>query len=338
MVRAPGIAVPPSEAEATRRRLQDLGVLRHDLKAAHEGGSVVFPVVDSCGPRLPTREADFEPRGKRPGRYQDLLGWSDDEKARAPRAFEHLGDIVVVKVPEGLAARRDAVGDALLRFHRNVRAVFHDEGVHGVFRTRRLLRIAGTGEPRTLVSENGVRLAVDLTRAYFSPRLADERARVVLQVRPGDHVIDLFGGVAPLGVQAAKAGAIVDSVDLNPDAVALAGENVAQNRVGDRVRLHLGDAREVAARLEPGDHVIMNLPHAAKAFLDVAVPLVRPGGVLHYHEIIEDGRIDARRTSLEHEVRALGREAAVRAVRHVRAYATGVSHYAFDIEVGEGRT
>lgn len=331
MVQATGVRVPRSEAEATRRRLIDLGVLRIDLQVARDGDDVVFPVADSCGPTLPTIAYDFPARDVRPAGYQDLLRWPPDLKALAPRAFDQVGDVVVVKVPPDLAGRAAELGDALLRFN-GARAVFHDRGVKEEFRVRDLERIAGSGDALTQVSENGVRLWVDLSRAYFSPRLASERARVCALVQPGETVADLFGGVAPLGVQAALRGATVDSVDLNPDAIELAKTNVRDNGLVGKVRLWLGDAREVVRELPPADRVVMNLPHGAKHFLDVAARVAKPTATIHYHEILPESAVQERTTKVLNELDLCGWGG--RLVRHrvVRNYSPQEAHIVFDFQ------
>jgi tRNA (guanine37-N1)-methyltransferase len=332
MVRALGVRVPAQEAEPTRRRLIEMDVLRQDLKVARDGGDVVFPVLESCGPMLTTITHDFEPRDERAVRYADLLGWHEEEAVAVPRAFEHVGDIAVLKIPEELWPRRAEVGEALRRFRR-VRAVFHDGGVVGPYRVRALERIAGDGPSATTIQESGMTLHIDMARAYFSPRLADERARVAAQVQPGERLVDLFGGVAPLGILAARAGALVDSVDINPDAVKLARENIVANGVAERVQVHEGDARVVAATLQPAHHVAMNLPHAAKDFLAVAAPLVLPGGLLHHHEILRDEDVEGAAAAIVAELRGHGRLAELAAMRHVRNYSAGTSHYALDFRL-----
>lgn len=332
MVQAPGIRVPRGEAEATRRRLLELDVLRIDLQVAKDGDDIVFPVVDTCGPQLPLVQHDFAARAVRPAAYQDLLPWTAAERELAPRAFDQVGDILIVKVPRDLEAKARDIGRALLDFHPGARAVFHDRGVKEEFRVRDLVRIAGEGEPLTVLGENGVRLWVDPSKAYFSPRLASERARVCAQVETGEHAIDLFGGVAPWAVQAAKAGAAVDCVDLNPQAIALARRNVVDNGVEARVRLHVGDAREVAATLAPADRVVMNLPHGAKAFLDVAARCAKPGATVHYHEILEPGLADRRGAAVADELRRHGWPCKVRGHRVVRNYSPQEAHVVWDLE------
>ena len=332
MVLAPGIRVPRGEAEATRRRLLELDVLRIDLAVAKDGDDIVFPVVETCGPHLPIIQHDFAARAVRPAAYQDLLPWSDADKELAPRAFDQVGDLLIVKVPRELEGRSKELGRALLDFHPGARAAFQDKGVKDEFRVRELVRIAGEGDSLTLVGENNVRLWVDPAKAYFSPRLASERARVCALVEAGEHAIDLFGGVAPWAVQAAKAGASVDCVDLNPQAIELARRNVVANGVEARVRLHCGDARQVAAGLAKADRVVMNLPHGAKLFLDVAAGCAKPRATVHYHEILAPERAGARGQEVCDELRRHGWPCKARGHRVVRNYSPQEAHVVWDLE------
>lgn len=314
-MRAPGIQVPAREAEATRRRLLSQGTLRTDLHPIKQSGTIVFP-VDASEQRF-----EFTLREERARSYQELL----PERLRdtAPRAFEAMGDIGLLKIPEDLWPERETIGEALRTFL-DARAVFHDKGVKGTYRVRDLERLAGTGDSATLVQENGVQLHVDVGAAYFSPRLADERARVVALVQPGERFVDMFGGVAPLAVQAAKAGANVTTIDLNPAAAALAERNATHNNVG--LKSICGDARDEAAKQPPADRIVMNLPHGAGAFLDAALGFAAPGCTIHLHEILANDRLDAR-------TKALGELATVANVRHVRNYSAQDSHVCFDLQV-----
>lgn len=333
MVKALGIRVPRGDAEATRRRLLELDALRLDLAVAKDGEDIVFPVLDSCGPTLPTKPFEFEARQLRPAGYQDLLPWPADLVALAPRAFDQVGDIVVVKVPPELKDKKrvQELGDAILRFH-HARAVFHDAGVKDAHRVRALELIAGKGGALTQVNENGVRLWVDLSRAYFSPRLASERARVAALVKQNETVADLFGGVAPFGIQAAMRGAEVDSVDINPDAIDLAKRNVTDLRLQGRVRLWLGDAREVAKELRPADRVVMNLPHDAKHFLDAAARVAKPTATIHYHEILPPEKSTMRAARVLEELGLMGWTGRLASHRIVRNYSPQEAHVVFDLQ------
>ncbi|MGB1585579.1 MAG: class I SAM-dependent methyltransferase [Thermoplasmatota archaeon] len=300
-----------------RRQLIQAGRLRNDLKVAKDADGIWFPTTDG------DVSHDFEQQTVRARHYTDLLDWPAERLALCPRAFDSLGELVIVKVPHDLWGDRADLGEAMRQFT-GARAVFHDRGVTGAYRTRDLERIAGEGGSATTVQENGATLHVDPAAAYYSPRLADERRRLATLTRPGEHVIDLFGGVAPQGIQLAKQGAHVISVDLNPAAIELAHQNAATNKVN--VELHCGDARELAKTLDPADRVIMNLPHGAKDFLAEGAGLTRAGGVLHHHEILAVADLESRTKELE----AIGH---VEHVRHVRAYSAQEAHYVFDLRV-----
>lgn len=327
MVRADGVKVPRAEAEATRRRLLDLGVLRSDLEVARDGEHVIFPVAHACGPKLPIVAFEFTPRATRLRSYLELL--PESLRDAAPRAFDTLGDLILVKIPRELASHRAELGEALLEFHA-CRAVFADGGVKDPYRTRQLERIAGSGDSLTRIAENGCTLFVDPAKAYFSPRLAHERERVAALVRAGETVVDLFGGVAPFGVQLAKKGATVHSVDLNPAATDLARRNLDANGVADRITLHTGDARAVAATLPKADRLLLNLPHGAKAFLDVAARLAQPNATLHYHEILPSHSVAARAAAVAAELERHGWPCRLLGARTVRNYSPQESHVAFD--------
>lgn len=323
-----GIRVPRSEAEQTRRRLLELGALRGDLEVARVDDDVVFPVSPSCGPNLPLIWHDFEPRPVRQRHYADDLPRALRDVA--PRAFDAMGDIVVVKIPEAIWMERQKIGQALLRFH-GARAVFHDHGVQDPHRTRKLERIAGDGGSETEIRENGYRFRIDPAKAYFSPRLATERERVAQEVAGPEIVVDLFGGVAPFGIQLAARGAFVHSVDLNPEASRLAQINVELNHVQERMRLHTGDAHEVAASLPKCDRIIMNLPHGAHAFIPDAARLAKPGTRIHYHEILRVEELEARKHAVETAFAHAGWPGRIQSVRTVRNYSPVEAHVVMDL-------
>ena len=73
-------------------------------------------------------------------------------------------------------------------------------------------------------------------------------------VRTGDVVADLGAGSAVLAIAAAKLGASrVAAIELDPDAIGNATENVARNAVEDRVRVIEGDAATLLPLVAPVD-------------------------------------------------------------------------------------
>jgi ribosomal protein L11 methyltransferase len=79
-------------------------------------------------------------------------------------------------------------------------------------------------------------------------------------IRAGDRVADLGAGSAVLAIAAAKLGAAqVTAIELDPDAIANAEENVARNGVGDRVTVIEGDATVLLPLVAPVRVVLANI-------------------------------------------------------------------------------
>lgn len=79
-------------------------------------------------------------------------------------------------------------------------------------------------------------------------------------IRPGDRVADLGAGSAVLAIAAAKLGAAhVAAIELDPDAIGNAEENVARNGVEDRVTVFEGDAEQLLPLVAPVRVVLANI-------------------------------------------------------------------------------
>ncbi|HLY76778.1 MAG TPA: methyltransferase domain-containing protein, partial [Thermoplasmata archaeon] len=284
------VIAPPIRAESVRRRLRSRGLLRKDLRAARSKNEVAFPVYSLPEPplehtRVEERDLPSEPRPVQS--YRELLHLPPELQALLPRAFDVVGDVVLVRLPPELQPHAAQIGEALLRFVPGTRKVGWDQGVHGEARLRRLTPLAGTGPWRTEHRENGIGFLVDPEVAYFSPRLAREHVRVASQVTAHETVFDLCCGIGPFAVTIARRGVArtILAVDSNPAAIALLRENAARLAVAARI-----DARnEPLERFLPtagaADRIILNLPHEGIKYLPRVSAAVAPGGTLHYYEV-----------------------------------------------------
>jgi len=213
--------------------------------------------------------------------------------AHLPRALDVVGDIAIIEIPPNLESNKAAIGQAVLKTHRNVKVVLAKAGViSGTYRLRDFEFIAGEHRTSTIHKEHGCAYYVDVAKAYFSPRLSNEHDRVARLVREGEVVVDLFAGVGPFAVPIAKnrKTAKVYAIDINPDAIDLLKKNARLNRVENKVFPIVGDARQVVNEKLAGvaDRVIMNLPETANEFIDVTCKAVKPSrGVVHFYGFIK---------------------------------------------------
>jgi tRNA (guanine37-N1)-methyltransferase len=209
-----------------------------------------------------------------------------------PQAFDIIGDIVVIDIPPRLKPFQNTIGEAILHTQKNVTTVLAKASdIGGIFRIRDYEVIAGVHKTQTIHREFGCQYQVDISKAYFSPRLSHEHERVASQVHDSETVVDLFAGVGPFSVLIGKRNPTVKvyAVDLNPDAVELLSVNVRINKVEGNVFPILADAREIArTKLKAtADRVIMNLPETAINFVDAACETIKPeGGVVHFYGFV----------------------------------------------------
>lgn len=292
MTVAYALVAPLAMAEDAKRVVRSLGIGRTDLKVGRRDAHVLIPISRPIEPPLPGTTVEVvEFAGAKPPRtYKDVVQVPERFRPQLPTSFDIVGDLVLIKVPPDLRMFGPAIGEAVLKVHKNIRAVFRDDGVAGPFRVRSLFPLAGEARTTTVHQEFGARFSLDVSKAYFSPRLANEHDRIARLVGPGEFVVDATAGVGPFAVlvgRARKAQRVV-AIDLNPDAVALLNANVTENRVTDRVEVRQGDANDVLATLEAPHRVIVNLPHGGEDLIGTAAARLRPGGVIHYYRIVPD--------------------------------------------------
>jgi len=308
-MRSAGVRVPREEGEATRRGLAERGWLRTDLEIQREEGFLVFPIRGGGDPPVAPGELverEFAPaRSARPTDYRDLLPASAAWRAELPRAFDVVGDIVLIRLPESLDPHAPEIGQALLEFVPSARLVGRDRGVHGADRVRTIERLAGAGGWRTRHRENGIEFDVDVERAYFSPRLAREHERVASDVGDGDEVYDLCCGVGPFALMIARAARAtrVTAVDANPAAIELLRATAGRYAFGARIDSVEARIEEFLPSARPVSRVILNLPHEGIKYASLVVRAVAPEGRLYYYEITPRAEFDQRANSI---MRTLG--------------------------------
>ena len=134
--------------------------------------------------------------------------------------------------------------------------------------------LAGENKMLTTVKEHGCSFTFDFSKVYWNSRLQSEHKRLVDTFRKGETVCDMFAGVGPFAIPAARKGCVLYANDLNPESYTALCKNCKLNHVEDNVHCFNMDAREFVKDLFTKntklclDHVIMNLPATAVDFLD----------------------------------------------------------------------
>ena len=230
---------------------------------------------------------------------------SDEDIKDLVSAFDQIGDIIIVRIPDSLISKKKIIGKALLEQVKTAKTVFHQSSpVEGDFRTRNLELIVGDEKTETEYKENGCRFIVDVEKAFFSPRLSTERERIANLVNDNDVIINMFGGVGMFSILAARTkSCTVYNIDINPVASKLCEENIKLNKLKGRVISLNGEASEIIKKQlqDKADRVLMLLPERSDEFLDAAISSLKKNGVIHYYSHIHaEKKQDAPKLSEEH--------------------------------------
>lgn len=327
------MVVPKDKGEAIRKSLLDMDILDKDLKIESDAESVFIPVTREVDLGLELIEREGRAIERRPKSYRELVEVPEELRRLLPMSFDVIGGVIVIKLAEELVPFSDEIGRAMTEAYKGVRTVAVDEGVKGEFRVRKLLVIYGDESLRTVHRAHGVSLEVDLSKCYFSPRIATETWRIAEQVEQNEVVVDMFSGVGPFALTIAKHAkpAQMYAIDSNPHAIRYLEKNIARNKVLN-VRAILDDSRAAMERIGRVSRVIIDLPHSS---MDYFVPAVRSveKGFVHYYEILEETDVEERIKDLNAIAENEGKSIRLAGTRRVRTFSPSEAHFVLDLEI-----
>ncbi len=230
---------------------------------------------------------------------------SEKEAEELFSAFDQVGEIIIVRIPDSLLSKKKIIGETLLEQVKTAKSVFYQSSsVEGEYRTRSLEILAGEDKTETEYKEFGCRFIVDVEKAFFSPRLSTERDRITDLVHEGETVINMFGGVGMFSIIIAKRKkCTVYNIDINPIASKLCEKNIELNKLKGKVISINGDATKIIEEQlkDKGDRVLMLLPERSDEFLNSAISATKNNGIIHYYSHIHaDEKSNAPKLSEKH--------------------------------------
>jgi tRNA (guanine37-N1)-methyltransferase len=290
------LKVPLKDAQKTKLFLLKKGLFNTEYEIKRDNCFIYFPI--SSVPDL--KYVVVEKRLKRLEKTQDLktaLGrkLTKEELSCLKTSFDTVGNIAILEVDESLRKKEIVIAKTLLGINKNIKTVLRKSEIHsGIFRTQKLKYLAGKKTKEALYRENNCVLKFDVEKVYFSVRLSTERKRICEEVRPGEEILVMFSGcgVYPIVFSKNTAAREIYGVEINPVAHKYAMANLELNKIND-VKLFLGDVRKVLPIIDMKfDRILMPLPKTAEEFLDVALPKIKPGGIIHLYDFLREDEIN----------------------------------------------
>lgn len=337
-----GIKIIKKNANDVRKILISNKQLCTTFKVKSDDDYVYFPLIEDYDKNIileiedkyPIVISDFEydQADYRATNFVDYLvdKIPKDKLEEIRKSFDIIGDIVILEIPEELEDDKKIIGEAALKFTKRKSVYYKKSKVQGITRTRQLEYLAGIDNLETIHKEFGLRFKLNPSTVYYSPRLATERSRIVNQCKDDETIIDFFAGIGSFTVSIAHVRNVkAYNIDINPEAIKYAEENIKLNKLVGQVIPLLGDVRDVVKDLPQADRIIMNLPGTSKEFLPLAVEKLNNGGILNYYEFSSN-----EDTVIEHVKNASsGYDIDVLNVRKVRSQSPGIWHYGVDVKI-----
>ncbi len=207
-----------------------------------------------------------------------------------PKAYDVIGDIAIIEIPDELELYKKEIGDALFSVFPSIKSVYHKaSAVSGELRIRELEHISGEKKCETVHTEYGIRIHVNVCKTYFSPRLSNEHNLISKKTQDGDIIIDLFTGVGPFPLHIAKnCNATIFATDINETAINCLKKSIELNKLKGEITPISGDCRKVSPSLPKADRIIMNLPGKSLEYLSVACQQIKSGGTIYFYYFSKD--------------------------------------------------
>jgi tRNA wybutosine-synthesizing protein 2 len=262
----------------------------------------------------------------------DILAGNKDLEGIVPDKWEYVGDIVIVRMDPRCAPYKELIGRTYAEVLGAKTVCADIRGVSGEFRQPSMEVIYGT-ETESVRLENGIRYFFDVTKVMFASGNTDERMRMRNLDCTGETVVDMFAGIGYFTLPLAKySGARrVFACEKNPESYTFLCRNINDNGLQDKVIPILSDNRNLLGR-GFADRILMGYVQTTSEFVPKALSMIRPGGIIHYHDTFYVSEYMERiRSIFDNACGPDGYE--ILRVHEVKSYAPSVSHYVADIRV-----
>ncbi|KAF8602103.1 hypothetical protein BDV93DRAFT_495192 [Ceratobasidium sp. AG-I] len=203
----------------------------------------------------------------------------------SPTAFSINGHIAHMNLRDEYLPYRYLIGQVILDKNKTIRTVVNKlDSIDTEFRFFKMEVLAGDSDFIIKHNESNCNFTLDFSTVYWNSRLAHEHERLVdlftkpspkaspgsesakstsSNVPPAPLIADVFAGVGPFAVPAAKRGAVVFANDLNSESTRWMDVNVINNKVVPRVRTTTLDGRQFINEVV---HTAWNSPFPPEAY------------------------------------------------------------------------
>lgn len=256
---------------------------------------------------------------------------NDDELSLVSTSYDIIGNIVIIELDDKLKSKAKFIGETLLDLNKNIKTILKKKGIHkGKYRIQKYEYITGEKKTETEYKENNCRFILDVSKVYFSPRLATERLRIANLVKKKENVLVMFSGIGiyPIIISKNSKARSIYGVELNKKAHEYANKNVSLNLVSN-VYPYCMDVRKFKSN-KKFDRIIMPLPKESEDFLNVAKKFVKKNCVIHFYTFSTEEDI----AKISDTIKKTFKKFKILNIVKCGGFAPGVYRFCVDFRVG----
>jgi tRNA wybutosine-synthesizing protein 2 len=257
---------------------------------------------------------------------------------KIPKKWEKIGDVLIIKLTNEFEGYKKEISKIYAEKLKCKSVLNNIGGISGIYRLPKVELVYGSKNTETVHIENGIKYKLDPRKIMFSSGNIDERKRMSKICNENEVIVDLFAGIGyftlPIAVYSKPKK--VFSCEINPLSYYYLCENIVLNHVTSIVETIKGDNKKISPK-NIADRVILGYIGDTKKYIPIALKCLRnKTGIVHYHDIFPDKKVKDYTNIIFNDIsKRYNININFLKEKHVKSYAPGISHYVFDIQIGE---
>lgn len=205
--------------------------------------------------------------------------------------------------------------------------------IKGRLRTFKTRHLCGEKNLVIIHKENNCLFKLDIEKCYFSPRQANERKQIALNIKKNDEVLVMFSGIGcyPIVIYKIAKPKQITTIEISKSCNYYAKENLILNKIPrDKIKLIQGNVKNKMPK-KKFDIIVMVRPNLKKTFLQQALKASKKNTKIFYQGFCREDELENLKQNLIEESEKLKRK--IKIIKAVKAGEIAPYKFRWRIEI-----
>jgi len=251
---------------------------------------------------------------------------------KLPSGYAIIGDIAIFRhINQELNDYKQDIGKIVINLNPQVNVVVEQISTESTYRKPLIQHLAGDKRTVTKHREYNTIFNVDIAEITFSPGNKGERGYLINTIEDNEVIVDMFACIGNLSLPIVKNNPTVKcyGIEINVEAYNFLEKNIEENGMKNKYFPILGDNRKKTPN-NIASRVLMGYFECDIKQLSSAVNAINGEGWIHYHTIIQRGRIEDVIHTVTSQIKSLKHEVSIEGKRQVKKFSPRLNHYCLD--------